>query len=40
MSSSLGVCYAIDDDLIDRAIEIFRKVMAEIHGSERQAGAA
>ena len=36
----LGVCYAIDDDLIDQAIEIFKKVMTDIHGSERQAGAA
>ena len=36
----LGVCYAIDDAMIDKAIEIFKKVMAEIHGSERQTGAA
>ena len=36
----LGVCYATDDDVIDTAIGIFRKVMAEIHGPVRQAGAA
>lgn len=36
----LGVCYAIDDDVIDTAIGIFEKVMADIRGSERQAGAA
>jgi threonine aldolase len=36
----LGVCYAIDDDTIDKAIGIFKKVLAEIHSSQRQAGAA
>ena len=36
----LGVCYAIDDATIDKAIEIFGKVMAEIHGSQQLSGAA
>jgi threonine aldolase len=36
----LGVCYATDDDMIEKAIEIVKKVVAEIHGSERKAGAA